>query len=187
MSEIAKLLLLGVVASCLNGCGSGDKGKAIASQANGAAEAAEAPVLNRIDRSHAGQSAPVVAFEVRGGGKQTLADFKGKRVLVNLWATWCAPCIAEMPELDAMAGARQGKLAVLPISQDMEGWRVVDKFFAKAKFKTLEPRLDQPGSLAEALKAKGLPMSVLYDAQGREVWRVAGVLKWRSPEVSAAL
>lgn len=139
------------------------------------ATAPKPAALGTLDRSHAGTPAPTVAFERRGGAKASLADFKGKRVLVNLWATWCAPCIAEMPALDALA-TRSPNLTVLPISQDMEGWRVVEDFFKPGKFKTLAPVLDQPGSFAEAIKARGLPMSLLYDEQGREVWRVAGTV-----------
>jgi thiol-disulfide isomerase/thioredoxin len=126
-------------------------------------------------------------FEVTPGKAETLTAYKGKRVLVNLWATWCAPCIAEMPEIDRMAAAKAGKLVVLPVSQDMEGWKPVQKFWAKGGYKAMQPRLDQPGAMAEALGARGLPMSILYDEQGREVWRVAGTLKWTSPEVLAAL
>ncbi|MFZ4690803.1 MAG: TlpA family protein disulfide reductase [Polymorphobacter sp.] len=151
-----------------------------------AAVPAAAPI-NSIDRSHAGEAAPKVAFEKRGGGKVTMAAFKGQRVLVNLWATWCAPCIAEMPALDGLAAAKKGKLLVVPLSQDMEGWQAVNGFFKPGKFKTLVPMLDQPGSFAESLKARGLPMSVLYDEKGREVWRVAGTLKWGAPEVVGAL
>ncbi len=186
--EMARLLLAMGVAAGLTACDRGDKGNTAMSQASGmgAANAAEAP-LNTIDRRHAGTPAPAVAFEARGGTKTSLADFKGRRVLVNLWATWCAPCVAEMPALDAAAGAAKDRLVVLPISQDMEGWRTVDKFFAKGKFRTLQPYLDQPGNFAEKLAARGLPMSVLYDEKGREVWRVAGTLKWESPEVAKAL
>jgi thiol-disulfide isomerase/thioredoxin len=143
-----------------------------------AAKPAEVPV-NAIDRSHAGTPAPAIRFERRGGKTATLADFRGKPVLVNLWATWCAPCIAEMPLLDALAVAQAGKLVVLPISQDMEGWLAVGKFFTAAKFPNLEPYVDQPGSFAETLKARGLPISILYDAEGKEVWRVAGTPDWK--------
>ena len=108
-------------------------------------------------------------------------------MLVNLWSTWCAPCIAEMPEIDAMAGMKKGRLVVIPLSQDMEGWQAVNKFFKPGRFKVLTPMLDQPGSLAEAIGARGLPMSVLYDEKGREVWRVAGTLKWTSAGVLGAV
>jgi thiol-disulfide isomerase/thioredoxin len=150
--------------------------------------AAPRPPINTIDRSHAGEAAPKVMFEKSPTGeKASLADYRGRRVLVNLWATWCAPCLAEMPELDALAAAKKGKVVVLPLSQDMEGWQAVKKFFKPGRFQTLVPVLDQPGSFAERIGARGLPMSVLYDEKGREVWRVAGTLKWGSPEVRAAL
>lgn len=169
--RIATLLPLGLVLA-LAGC---DAAKTAAPAGETTAAAPKPAALGTLDRSQAGTPAPTVAFERRGGAKATLADFKGKRVLVNLWATWCAPCIAEMPALDALA-TRSSQLTVLPISQDMEGWRVVEDFFKPGKFKTLTPVLDQPGSFAEAIKARGLPMSVLYDEQGREVWRVAGTV-----------
>lgn len=153
-----------------------------------AAAPATKPVINTIDRSHAGEAAPKVMFETSPDGRKTsLADYRGRRVLVNLWATWCAPCLAEMPELDALAAAKKGKVTVLPLSQDMEGWPAVKKFFRPGRFQTLVPVLDQPGSFAERIGARGLPMSVLYDEKGREVWRVAGTLKWGTPEVRAAL
>ncbi len=174
-----RLLGFGVMLA-LAACGSegGDKGKAEASQA--------AP-LNTIDRSHAGTPAPSTPFEIQPDKPETLASYRGKRVLVNLWATWCAPCVAEMPALDRLAAAKAGKLVVLPISQDMEGWKPVGKFWARGGFKTIQPRLDQPGAMAEAVKARGLPLSILYDEQGREVWRVAGTVNWGSATVMAAL
>ncbi len=153
----------------------------------GASQAKPASVLSKLDRSHAGTAAPTTPFEAHGGKATSLAAFRGHPVLVNLWATWCAPCKAEMPELDALAKARAGKLTVLPISADLEGWRAVDKYFVPGKFAHLTPYLDQPGNLPQGYEAKGLPVSILYDARGREVWRVNGPLKWLSPEVAAAI
>jgi cytochrome c biogenesis protein CcmG/thiol:disulfide interchange protein DsbE len=102
----------------------------------------------------------------------------GRPMIVNLFASWCAPCIAEMPQLDQLAAGRRGRMVVLPVSQDMEGWMAVNKFFSAGKFNTLEPYVDQPGSYAETIKAKGLPVSILYDEKGLEVWRVAGTPDW---------
>lgn len=173
---IGTLLLAGL-------CGSSvvhaDMRKAAAPQA--------AVALSKIDRSRAGTPAPTIPFEAKGGKVTSLAAFRGRPVLVNLWATWCAPCKAEMPELDALATARAGKLTVLAISADLEGWRAVDKFFVAGRFKTVQPWLDQPGNWPQAMGARGLPVSILYDAQGREVWRVSGPLKWLSPQVQAAI
>ena len=148
---------------------------------------APAPRPGTIDRSQAGQAGPAAAFVDRAEKPLRLAEFAGQPVLVNLWATWCAPCLAEMPALDRLAAREKGKLLVLPISQDLEGWRAVDKFFAPGKFTALSPYLDQPNEWALAVGAKGLPVSILYDAQGREVWRVNGPLEWDKPEVAALL
>lgn len=148
-------------------------------------KAAAAPI-NTIDRSHAGEPGPAaVTWEMKGGTKQKLSDHRGMKMLVNLWATWCAPCIAEMPALDKLAG--DVPVMVLPISEDMEGWQVVDKFWNKGKFQNIETGLDQPGSYAEAVKAKGLPVTILYDENGKEIWRVAGTLDWGSAEVRKAI
>ena len=188
-SVIGKLLAVAGVGLTVAACGQGDKGNPAAGQAYGEAAAATPAKakINTIDRSFAGTLAPAVVFERADGSKTSLADYRGKRVLVNLWATWCAPCLAEMPELDALAAAKKGKVTVLPLSQDMEGWQAVKKFFKPGRFQTLVPMLDQPGSFAERMGARGLPMSILYDEKGREVWRVAGTLKWATPEVRAAL
>jgi len=188
--EVELRVVIGtLLLASLYGCGNavpGDKGKPEKPQAT-AAPASGTPVLSVIDRSHAGTPAPTVAFEQKSGKSMTLADFKGKTVLVNLWATWCVPCVAEMPDLDRLAAAQAGRLTVLPISQDMEGWQVVDKFFKPGRFTALQPYLDQPTAFAVKMDAKGLPLSILYGPDGKEKWRVNGPLKWLSPDVAAAL
>jgi thiol-disulfide isomerase/thioredoxin len=172
MRNVVMLLACLAVAAC------GDSAPAANAPAKPAVTAV--PKLNAIDRSHAGTAAPNLVFEWHGGERVRMADFQGQKVLVNLWATWCAPCVAEMPQLDRLAGARRGKLLVLPVSQDMEGWLAVNKFFTPGKFNTIQPYVDQPGSFAEAIKANGLPISILYDEKGREIWRVAGTPDWNA-------
>ena len=113
------------------------------------------------------------------------ASIKGKPVLLNLWATWCAPCVKEMPLLDRLA-ADEPKLQVITASQDLGGADVVSKFFAEHHFTHLKPWMDKEGELGFAFGG-GLPVSILYDAQGKEVWRVNGDLDWGSPQVRAAL
>ncbi|WP_347709236.1 TlpA family protein disulfide reductase [Stakelama marina] len=134
-----------------------------------------------IDRSHAGEAPPDAPFTAPDGKQVSIADFKGKPVLVNLWATWCAPCIAEMPTLDALATDMKGKLTVLPVSQDLDGADRVDPWFAKADYATLKPYLDPNLSLSAAYAAN-LPTTILYDAQGKEVWRVTGKFDWASQQ-----
>ena len=141
---------------------------------------AQAPAekgAGRLDRTRAGSLAPYVMFQDPSGEPASLQDFRGKPVLLNLWATWCAPCVAEMPTLDALAASRDD-IEVLAVSQDMGGAAKVDAFFAERKFKMLEPYLDPELSLMTGLKVDTLPTTILYDASGREVWRMTGIEDW---------
>ena len=140
-----------------------------------------------IDRSQSGKAGPTVRFEAQGGKTLSLADFRGTPVLVNLWATWCAPCVTEMPAIDRLAKRAGGRLMILPISEDMEGWKAVNGFFKPGRFAALTPYLDQPTDFALAVGATGLPVNILYDAEGREVWRVNGPLEWDDPRVAREL
>jgi len=140
----------------------------------------QAPPTGRLDRSKAGSAAPAAAFEGPDGEPASLRDFRGRPLLVNLWATWCAPCIAEMPTLDALA-AREGKrLRVVTISQDLDGRDKVEAFFAKQGYRNLETWLDPQMALMQELKVDTLPTTILYDAGGREVWRMVGMEDWES-------
>lgn len=185
MRSLIGALLLGLVACDAAPSADTQKPETPQGADRGGPEQAVRP--GSIDRSQAGKAGPTAAFVDRAEKPFRLADFAGQPVLVNLWATWCAPCLAEMPALDRLAAREKGQLVVLPVSQDLEGWRAVDKFFAPGKFKALTPYLDQPNEWALAVGAKGLPVSILYDAQGRELWRVNGPLEWDEPEVAALL
>jgi thiol-disulfide isomerase/thioredoxin len=141
----------------------------------------------KVDRSHAGKPAPDLEFDDPGGDTVSLASFGGKPVLVNLWATWCGPCVREMPTLDRLAATQGDKLQVIPISQDMDGREKVDIFFAKAKLKTIEPYMDPKLALMDALGTQVLPTTILFDAQGREVWRVVGDEDWQGARAAALI
>ncbi|MFN3388255.1 MAG: TlpA family protein disulfide reductase, partial [Allosphingosinicella sp.] len=141
----------------------------------------------QLDRSQAGRPAPDAAFEDPDGEPARLADFRGKPVLLNLWATWCAPCIAEMPTLDALAAREGDRLEVLTVSQDLEGRETVEAFFKERGYRNLETWLDPRMELMTALRVSTLPTTILYDAQGREVWRKAGIEDWTSPDAAALI
>lgn len=140
----------------------------------------------RLDRSHAGTPAPDILFEDPAGEPSSIADFRGKPVLVNLWATWCGPCVIEMPSLDALA-ARDSQIHVLALSQDMNGQEKVDALFAERKFAKLEPYIDSNLAIMSALKVDTLPTTILYDSGGREVWRMTGKEDWTGPRAAALL
>ena len=135
-----------------------------------------------VDRSRTGTAAPGTSFEDPDGEKVTLADFRGKPVLLNLWATWCAPCVAEMPTLDALAAREGERLQVLALSQDLEGRAKVDQFFEARGLRYLDPFLDPEMAMMTALRAQALPVTILYDAEGKEVWRMNGPFEWDGEE-----
>lgn len=139
-----------------------------------------------VDRSHKGEPPLDVAFVGPDGATSRIAEFKGKPVLVNLWATWCAPCIAEMPALDKLAARDASKLTVLTISQDFDGAAKVKPFFEKGGFKTIKPWIDDKSALSLGYQAN-LPASILFDSAGREVWRTSGPRDWTSAETAALL
>jgi thiol-disulfide isomerase/thioredoxin len=131
--------------------------------------------------------APEVNFVTASGDPMTLADFRGKMVLVNLWATWCAPCVAEMPSLERLQGKLGPDLAILAISEDRSGNQVVAPFRAKLGLSSLATYLDPKSSAAHAFGVDGLPTSILIDRDGRILGRLAGAAQWDSDEMLARL
>ena len=134
--------------------------------------------MGMVSVEERGTPAPDIAIAGPDGEDIALADFEGRPLLVNLWATWCAPCIAEMPTLDALAEREEGRLKVLTVSQDLQGAEVVEPFFAERDFEWLEPWLDPDNAMMTALGLDTLPVSILYDEDGRELFRVRGGMDW---------
>ncbi|WP_294334405.1 TlpA disulfide reductase family protein [uncultured Sphingomonas sp.] len=181
LRSVIGLLLLGALA--VAGC---DKQSQPSQQANETSPASNAAAPARggtVDRSHKGEAAPTIAFTDTAGKKTTLAAFKGKPVLLNLWATWCVPCIKEMPTLDTLAGRVGEKLVVLPLSQDLKGMEVVGPFFQKNGYKHLKPYLDTDTAFSVQM-GTNLPTTILYDSAGKEVWRVSGDFDWAGAEAA---
>ena len=152
-----------------------------------AAEQPAGPVKG-VDRTHKGQPAPDVTFNDPDGEQTSLAELSGKPTLVNLWATWCAPCVKELPTLGRLAKAREkdGALQVIAISQD-SGPHPSVVAFLESKAPELAPYQDSKMALSGKLGAEVLPTSILFDAKGREVWRYVGDLDWTSPEAAKLL
>ncbi|MCW2336409.1 thiol-disulfide isomerase/thioredoxin [Sphingobium sp. B2D3A] len=132
-----------------------------------------------IDRSHKGEAMPDKPFTTIEGKPATLkAIAQGKPMLVNLWATWCAPCVAELPALDRAAKAAEGKgVKVIAVSQDMEP-DGVPAFWSARKLSTLQTWLDRENALGFHYGTGTLPTTILYDGAGKEVARIVGALEW---------
>ncbi|MEO8547060.1 MAG: TlpA disulfide reductase family protein [Sphingomicrobium sp.] len=152
-------------------------------------EAAQAGPVKGVHRENGGKAAPDVTFQDPDGGDIRLADFKGVPVLVNLWASWCGPCVKELPTLEKLSDShlQDGQLGVIAVSQDMAPHSSVTAFLAEHKIDGLGAYQDPKMALSGALGVEVLPTSILYDNQGREIWRYVGDLDWTSAEASKLL
>lgn len=131
---------------------------------------------------------PAFTFLDAEGQEKTVSDFAGQGLVLNLWATWCAPCVAEMPALEKMAAALAGeRIAVLPLSSDRGGKPVVDAFYQRVGLTGLGVWLDPRGAAARALGARGLPTTVIVDRTGQERARLEGDAAWDTPAMMAAV
>ncbi len=141
--------------------------------------------FSRIDPS---LPTPDDGFADLAGHKLSLADFRGKYVLLNLWATWCGPCVAEMPSLDQLQAELGGAdFTVLPVSVDRGGLLPVTDFYDKHRIKHLGIYVDPTNHIAERLSVSGLPTSFLIGPDGRAVGALVGATEWDTPEAIALI
>jgi thiol-disulfide isomerase/thioredoxin len=148
--------------------------------------AREAPTGEPFDLSVHDEPRPVPAirFTDAEGHALTLADFRGRVVLLNIWATWCVPCRKEMPSLDRLEKQLGGKnFIVLPLSIDRNGAAAVKLFYQELGLASLGIYLDPGGRAQSALAIAGIPATLLIDREGREVARKMGPAEWDSPEM----
>jgi thiol-disulfide isomerase/thioredoxin len=133
--------------------------------------------------------APEVAFLDGEGNEVRLADFQGKVVVLNLWATWCAPCRHEMPSLDRLQAQLGGdNLEVVALSMDRgESLDKIKQFFAEVGVEHLAIYRDPKMAASRALRAPGLPTTIVFDKQGNDVGRLLGIAEWDGPEAIALL
>lgn len=129
------------------------------------------------------ESGAAVRFDDDQAHPHTLADFQGKIVLLNIWATWCPPCVKEIPALDRLVAAMNGTdVAVVAVSIDRKGIDAVRRVFAKLDVQKLAPYIDPSGEALRTVRAMGLPTSLLIDREGREFGRVVGPVAWDDDE-----
>lgn len=127
---------------------------------------------------------PNIEFIDQSGKKITNANLIGKVSVINLWATWCPPCVKELPSIDRLAKiVSQEDIKIYAVSQDRAGNKIVPPYFQKLKLKNLTIYLDNQGSLMAAFKTPVLPTTVIIDKNGNEIARLVGEISWDSPEV----
>jgi thiol-disulfide isomerase/thioredoxin len=145
--------------------------------------AAQAPPKNFVISDPPKEIATIVFIDGQGIAR-TLADFKNKVVVLNIWATWCVPCRREMPALDRLQTALGGPdFEVVPVSIDRKGIEAVGQFFNEIEVHKLAAYLDTSGQAVRALGAVGLPTTLVLDRDGREIARVIGPAEWDDPEI----
>lgn len=184
---MAKMRLsLLAAAVLLAGCDNGAGGEAQETPAAGATSE-YVPLVGEPDPILAGEAIPAVTLVDPAGAELALAEVEGP-VLLNLWATWCVPCVTEMPLLDDLAADYEGRLQVITVNEDGFGAEPVEHFFAENDLENLPRWIDSDNALAGAFGGGSLlPLTVLYDAEGREVWRVIGAWEWDGEEARAVI
>lgn len=132
------------------------------------------------------QALPDITFKDADGKDIALSNFKGKTVLLNLWATWCAPCREEMPALNRLQQALgSDKFEVVALSLDRQGVEATRKFLTEVKADALKLYIDATAKQGLELKIVGMPTTILIDADGKEVGRLAGPAEWDSTDAKS--
>jgi thiol-disulfide isomerase/thioredoxin len=127
---------------------------------------------------------PPLAMRDAEGKAVPLERFRGKVVLLNIWATWCGPCRVEMPSLDRLQARLGGpRFEVVALSTDVDGAKAVREFYESLRITRLAIYVEGEGNVLTTLGSPGLPTTLVVDAQGREVARALGGADWEAPEV----
>lgn len=141
----------------------------------------------RFMRWHTPRELPVIAFQDATGKTVSLADFHGRVILLNLWATWCPPCREEMPSLDRLNAKRSGadfEVVALSIDRDPD---LIKPFYQDFGIRTLKHYVDPTTRVSDKLRAPGVPTTLLIDREGREIGRAMGPAAWDGAQVEALI
>jgi thiol-disulfide isomerase/thioredoxin len=134
------------------------------------------------------QAPPEGVFLDANGGEHTIASFLGRGMVVNFWATWCQPCVAEIPSLAALSRAlAPHDIAVLSLSSDRGGAKVVSSWFEEHNVTGLPILLDPRGALSSAWGGKGIPTTHIIARDGKERARLEGAADWSSAATMALI
>ncbi|MEL6583396.1 MAG: TlpA disulfide reductase family protein [Pseudomonadota bacterium] len=131
---------------------------------------------------------PATAFTTLDGVAGDLTDYQGKVVLLNFWATWCAPCRVEMPHLEAVNQALGGDdFAVVTLATGRNNPSAIKAFFSEIGVETLPDYVDPQSAVARGAEVRGLPVTLLMDREGNVLGRVEGIADWNAPEARAVI
>lgn len=134
------------------------------------------------------QPVPEIGLVGLDDAPRSLGEFRGKWVVVNFWATWCAPCRREMPSLDALQRAMAGQgVQVVTVASGRNAVPGIEKFFAEAGVTALPALRDPKAELSRAMGVLGLPVTVILNPEGQEVGRLIGDADWASADAQAVL
>jgi len=146
------------------------------------------PLTEGLEKLSPPADLPDGVFVTPDGASHHLDEFKGRGMVVNLWATWCAPCVAEMPSLEALSKAlAPDDIAVLPVSSDRGGAEAVRAWYQQHGITALPVLLDPKGVLARAFNARGIPTTVIIGRSGQIVARLQGAADWAAPGAQATI
>ena len=124
-----------------------------------------------------------IVFKDSSGEYVSLDDFKGKLLILNFWATWCAPCRKEMPSLDSLqSNSNFDNLKIFPINISQENFSKSDSFFKELGIQNLEIYFDAPITLAKKLSLRGVPTTILFNKKGEEFGRIMGSIDFNNSE-----
>ena len=144
--------------------------------------------MQKFEPAAAPAAPPAASFVEEDGSRVSLGDFRGRLVLVNFWATWCGPCVREMPSLDRLQAEFDGRdLVVLGLSEDRGGWDRIAPFRDRLELKHMRLLHDAGSRFMFASRIRGLPTTILVGRDGKEIGRLAGPAEWDAPEALALI
>jgi len=144
--------------------------------------------MEKFEQSSNPAPAPETTFTDESGTELTLRNFRGRVVLVNFWATWCGPCVREMPSLERLHNKLKGPdFSVIALSEDRKGWEKIGPFRDKLNLQDLPLYHDVKSKMMFATKARGLPTTLLIGRDGTELGRLTGPAEWDTDEAVALI